>query len=83
MHNIHKKIKSNYFTAGSACLHIAARFGHLTILAFLLAKGENVDLEASNGMTALMWSSYMAYGYDALWIFSLLQFCHLLINKVI
>ena len=54
----------NYIlTLGSACIHIAARFGHLPVLAYLVAKGENVDLVGSNGMTALMWASYMAYGY--------------------
>ena len=54
----------NYvLTLGSACIHIAARFGHLPVLAYLVAKGENVDLVGSNGMTALMWASYMAYGY--------------------
>ena len=54
----------NYIlTLGSACIHIAARFGYLPVLAYLVAKGENVDLVGSNGMTALMWASYMAYGY--------------------
>ncbi len=34
------------------------------ILAYLAAKVDNIDLVGSNGMTGLMWASYMAYGYE-------------------
>ena len=72
----------NYIlTLGSACIHIAARFGHLPVLAYLVAKGENVDLVGSNGMTALMWASYMAYGYAV--VLSSHSLKHTLLNSFV
>ena len=72
----------NYIlTLGSACIHKAARFGHLPVLAYLVAKGENVDLVGSNGMTALMWASYMAYGYAV--VLSSHSLKHTLLNSFV
>jgi palmitoyltransferase len=42
---------------GSSCLHLAAEFGHTAIVAYLVAKGINVDLLDKNGMTPLMLSA--------------------------
>ncbi|XP_035674442.1 palmitoyltransferase ZDHHC17-like [Branchiostoma floridae] len=49
---------------GCACLHLAAQFGHTSIVAYLLAKGQDVDMIDQNGMTALMWATYRTYGTD-------------------
>lgn len=43
---------------GRTCLHIAAQFGFSAIVAYLIAKGIDVNLRDKSGMTALMWSSY-------------------------
>lgn len=43
---------------GCACVHLAAQFGHTAIVAYLLARGDNVNLLDKNGMTPLMWSAY-------------------------
>lgn len=43
---------------GCNILHLAAQFGHTAIVAYLIAKGMDIDSPDSNGMTALMWTSY-------------------------
>lgn len=43
---------------GCNALHLAAQFGHTAIVAYLVAKGMDIDQPDSNGMTALMWSAY-------------------------
>jgi len=48
---------------GCTGLHLAAQFGHTSIVAFFIAKGLDVDLRDKNGMTALMWSCYRVFGY--------------------
>ncbi|KAJ8307797.1 hypothetical protein KUTeg_014653 [Tegillarca granosa] len=49
---------------GCSCIHLAAQFGHTSIVAYLIAKGQDVDMLDKNGMTALMYSSYRVFGYD-------------------
>ncbi|WAR03499.1 ZDH17-like protein [Mya arenaria] len=49
---------------GCSCIHLAAQFGHTSIVAYLIAKGQDVDMLDKNGMTALMWASYRVFGYD-------------------
>lgn len=43
---------------GCNCLHLAAQFGHTAIVAYLVAKGQEINTPDSNGMTAIMWSAY-------------------------
>ena len=43
---------------GCSCIHLAAQFGHTAIVAYLVARGANVNLMDKNGMTPLMWSAY-------------------------
>lgn len=43
---------------GSNCLHLAAQFGHTSIAAYLVAKGQEINAPDINGMTPLMWSSF-------------------------
>ncbi|KAI1297149.1 Palmitoyltransferase ZDHHC17 [Halotydeus destructor] len=45
---------------GEGCnsLHLASQFGHTAIVAYLAAKGNEIDAPDVNGMTALMWSCY-------------------------
>lgn len=43
---------------GCQCIHLAAQFGHTAIVAYLVAKGQNVNAADKNGMTPLMWSCY-------------------------
>lgn len=43
---------------GCNCLHLAAQFGNTSIVAYLLAKGIDINTPDSNGMTALMWSAF-------------------------
>ena len=43
---------------GCSCIHLAAQFGHTAIVAYLLARGANVNMRDKNGMTPLMWSAY-------------------------
>ncbi len=51
-------------TTGCACLHLASQFGHTSIVAYLIAKGDEatIDLVDKNGMTALMWAAYRVFG---------------------
>ena len=48
--------------SGCSCIHLAAQFGHTSIVAYLIAKGQDVDMLDKNGMTALMWASYRVFG---------------------
>lgn len=43
---------------GYQCLHLASMFSHSSIVAYLLAKGYDVDTPDSSGMTPLMWACY-------------------------
>jgi len=49
---------------GCNVLHLAAQFGHTAIVAYLIAKGMDIDQPNANGMTALMWSSYRVTKVD-------------------
>ncbi|XP_050536603.1 palmitoyltransferase Hip14 isoform X2 [Daktulosphaira vitifoliae] len=49
---------------GHTCLHVAAQFGFTAIVAYMIAKGVDVNLRDKDGMTALMWSSYKSLGVD-------------------
>lgn len=41
---------------GCSCIHLAAQFGFTAIVAYLVAKGINVNMQDKSGMTPLMWS---------------------------
>uniref|UniRef100_A0A673G5V7 Uncharacterized protein n=1 Tax=Sinocyclocheilus rhinocerous TaxID=307959 RepID=A0A673G5V7_9TELE len=43
---------------GCSCVHLATQFGHTSIVAYLIAKGQDVDMMDQNGMTPLMWAAY-------------------------
>lgn len=43
---------------GCNCLHLAAQFGHTAIVAYLVAKGNEINAPDANGMTPLMWASF-------------------------
>ncbi|KAK6192633.1 hypothetical protein SNE40_004074 [Patella caerulea] len=49
---------------GCSCIHLSAQFGHTALVAYLIAKGQEVDMVDRNGMTALMWSSQRVFGFD-------------------
>lgn len=49
---------------GSNCLHLSAQFGHTSIAAYLIAKGQDINAPDINGMTALMWSSFRVNSND-------------------
>lgn len=49
---------------GCNALHLAAQFGHTAIVAYLVAKGMNIDQPNANGMTPLMWSAYRVSKVD-------------------
>lgn len=53
-----------YDVEGRNCLHIAAHFGFTAIVAYLIAKGVDVNIRDKSGMTALMWSSFKSLGLD-------------------
>ena len=40
---------------GLACVHVAAQFGHTAVLAYMIAKGVNVNAQDMKGLTALMY----------------------------
>lgn len=56
------KLKGTDNVAGYSCIHLAAQFGHTAIVAYLIAKGEDVDVLDKTGMTPLMWASYRVFG---------------------
>jgi len=39
---------------GFSSVHLASMFGHVDILAYLIAKGQDIDLLDKHGMTPLM-----------------------------
>lgn len=49
---------------GCTTIHLAAQLGHSVILAFLIAKGIDVDLPDENGKTPLMWSAFRIHSMD-------------------
>ncbi|KAF6018027.1 ZDHHC17 [Bugula neritina] len=49
---------------GYQCIHLATMFGHSKIVAYLAAKGFDVDTPDNNGMTPLMWACYRTSNYD-------------------
>ncbi|CAG2170646.1 unnamed protein product [Oppiella nova] len=49
---------------GTNCLHLAAQFGHTSIAAYLLAKGQDINASDANGMTPLMWSAFRVNAAD-------------------
>jgi len=49
---------------GSAALHIASQFSFWPIVAFLIAKGVDVDTYDTNGLTPLMWAVLRSKGPD-------------------
>jgi palmitoyltransferase len=40
---------------GLTCVHIAAQFGHTAVLAYMIAKGVDVNAQDVNGLTPLMY----------------------------
>ena len=44
-----------YDGEGCACVHLAAQFGFTAIVAYLVAKGVDVNTQDKNGMTPLAW----------------------------
>ena len=52
--------------AGYSAIHLAAQFGHTSIVAYLIAKGQDIDARDMNGMTPLMWSCFRVFGYNRL-----------------
>lgn len=49
---------SLYDGEGCNCLHLAAQFGNTAIVAYLVAKEQDINAPDVNGMTPLMWSCY-------------------------
>lgn len=49
---------------GSAAIHIAAQYSFWPIVAYLVAKGVDVDVYDTNGLTPLMWSVLRSRGPD-------------------
>ena len=49
--------------AGCSCIHLATQFTHTTIVAYLVAKGQDVDMLDQNGLTPLMWAASRVFGY--------------------
>ena len=47
--------------AGCGGIHLAAQFGHTAIVAYLIARGQDVDSRDQNGMTALMWACFRVF----------------------
>lgn len=47
---------------GCSGIHLAAQFGHTAIVAYFIAKGQDVDMRDKNGMTPLMWSAFRVFG---------------------
>ena len=61
--NCFKKLSVTIFMiSGCSTLHVASQFGHTSIVAYLIAKGMDIDMPDKNGMTALMWAAYRVFG---------------------
>ncbi|ESO09131.1 hypothetical protein HELRODRAFT_169073 [Helobdella robusta] len=54
----------SHVKSGCSGIHLAAQFGHTAIVAFLIAKGQDVDIRDQYGMTPIMWSSYRVSNID-------------------
>lgn len=50
------------FYLGCGGIHLAAQFGHTAIVAYFIAKGQDVDMRDRNGMTPLMWAAFRVFG---------------------
>jgi len=48
---------------GFSCIHLASIFGHTPIVAYLVAKGQDVDLADKFGATPLMHCAYRIKRY--------------------
>lgn len=55
-------VEQRTLCTGYAAIHLAAQFGHSSVVAYLLAKGQDPDLPDANGMTPLMWTSMRIFG---------------------
>jgi len=51
---------------GNAAIHIAAQFSYWPIVAYLVAKGIDVDTFDTNGLTPLMWAVLRSQGPDTI-----------------
>ena len=51
---------------GRAALHLAAQFGHTRIVSYLISRGQGVNTQDQDGMTALMWAAYKTTTEDPL-----------------
>ncbi len=49
---------------GFSCIHLASMFGHTAIVAYLIAKGEDIDSPDKFGMTPLMHAAYRIKRYE-------------------
>ncbi len=49
---------------GFSCLHLASIFGHTSIVAYLVAKGQDVDLLDKWGFTPLMHAAHKVKKYE-------------------
>ncbi|CAF2411056.1 unnamed protein product [Rotaria sp. Silwood2] len=49
---------------GFSCIHIASIFGHTPIVAYLIAKGEDINLPDTLGITPLMHAAYRVRNRD-------------------
>uniref|UniRef100_T1IZZ0 Palmitoyltransferase n=1 Tax=Strigamia maritima TaxID=126957 RepID=T1IZZ0_STRMM len=49
---------------GCSCIHLAAQFGHTAVVAYFIAKGQNINMADRNGMTPLMWACYRVPAVD-------------------
>lgn len=58
----HSTLILHFYFEGFSCIHLASQFGHTAIVAYLIAKGGDVDMVDRNGMTPLMYSSYRVFG---------------------
>ena len=45
---------------GFSCIHLASIFGHTPIVAYLAAKGQDINLPDKSGMTPLMHAAHKA-----------------------
>ncbi|CAK8676959.1 palmitoyltransferase ZDHHC17-like [Clavelina lepadiformis] len=49
---------------GCAAIHVAVQCGQTAVVAYLIAKGTDVDLYDAHGKTPLMWATWRTYGVD-------------------
>lgn len=53
----HRADPSLFDGDGFNCLHLAAQMGFTSIVAYFIAKGQDINAPDLNGMTPLMWSA--------------------------